>query len=79
MGNNRVLEIVVGMFVALGIAALFMLAMKVSNLSSFGNNEGYIIKARFENIGGLKVMSPVSVGGVRISISSVMRPWSRCA
>jgi phospholipid/cholesterol/gamma-HCH transport system substrate-binding protein len=66
MGNNRVLEIVVGMFVALGIAALFMLAMKVSNLSSFGNNEGYIIKARFENIGGLKVMSPVSVGGVRI-------------
>jgi phospholipid/cholesterol/gamma-HCH transport system substrate-binding protein len=66
MGNNRVLEIVVGLFVALGIAALFMLAMKVSNLSSFGNNEGYMLKARFENIGGLKVMSPVSVGGVRI-------------
>jgi phospholipid/cholesterol/gamma-HCH transport system substrate-binding protein len=66
MGNSRVLEIVVGMFVALGIAALFMLAMKVSNLSSFGADDGYALNARFENIGGLKVMSPVSVGGVRI-------------
>jgi len=66
MGNNRILEIVVGMFVALGIAALFMLAMKVSNLSTLGNDEGYTVKARFDNIGGLKVKSPVSVGGVRI-------------
>jgi len=66
MGNNRVIEIIVGMFVALGIAALFMLAMKVSNLSSFGADDGYTLNARFENIGGLKVMSPVSVGGVRI-------------
>ena len=66
MGNNRVIEIVVGMFVALGIAALFMLAMKVSNLSSLGADEGYEIKARFDNIGGLKVMSPVSIAGVRI-------------
>jgi len=66
MGNNRVIEIVVGVFVALGIAALFMLAMKVSNLSSLGADEGYELQARFDNIGGLKVMSPVSVGGVRI-------------
>ena len=66
MGNNRILEIVVGIFVALGIAALFMLAMKVSNLSTLGTEDGYTVKARFENIGGLKVMSPVSVGGVRI-------------
>jgi len=66
MGNNRVVEIVVGVFVALGIAALFMLAMKVSNLSNLGGDEGYEIQARFDNIGGLKVMSPVSVAGVRI-------------
>jgi len=66
MGNNRIIEIVVGIFVALGIASLFMLAMKVSNLSSLGADEGYEIQARFDNIGGLKVMSPVSVGGVRI-------------
>jgi len=66
MGNNRVIEIVVGMFIALGIAALFMLAMKVSNLSSFGTDEGYTITAHFDNIGGLKEKSPVTVGGVHV-------------
>jgi len=66
MGSNRIVEIVVGVFVALGIAALFMLAMKVSNLSNLGADKGYEIQARFDNIGGLKVMSPVSVAGVRI-------------
>ena len=66
MHNSRTLEIIVGLFVALGFAALFMLAMKVSNLSSFSNDGGYDVVARFENIGGLKVRSPVSVGGVRI-------------
>lgn len=66
MGNNRVVEIMVGLFVALGIAALFMLAMKVSNLGGMSANDGYELQARFDNIGGLKVMSPVNIGGVRI-------------
>jgi phospholipid/cholesterol/gamma-HCH transport system substrate-binding protein len=60
------LEIVVGLFVALGLAALFMLAMKVSNLSAATGEDGYNVTARFENIGGLKVRSPVTVAGVRI-------------
>ena len=47
------------------MAALFMLAMSVSNLASFGGDDGYIIKARFDNIGGLKVRSPVAASGVR--------------
>lgn len=59
-------EIMVGIFVAAGIAALFMLAMKVSNLSSFAEGGGYTLTARFENIGGLKPRSPVRIGGVRI-------------
>ena len=66
MHNSRTLEIVVGLFVALGLAALLMLAMKVSNLSTFAGNDGYNVTARFENIGGLKVRSPVTVAGVRI-------------
>lgn len=66
MHNSRTLEIIVGLFVALGLAALFMLAMKVSNLSSFSGNDGYDVIARFENIGGLKVRSPVTVAGVRV-------------
>lgn len=66
MHTTRTVEIIVGLFVALGIAALFMLAMKVSNLSSFNDESGYIVIARFENIGGLKVRSPVTVAGVRV-------------
>ncbi|CAK0751839.1 intermembrane phospholipid transport system, substrate binding protein MlaD [Gammaproteobacteria bacterium] len=60
------LEISVGAFMALGLAALFMLAMQVSNLSIFGEDPGYGLTARFQNIGGLKVRSPISVAGVRI-------------
>lgn len=66
MGSTRAMEIAVGVFVALGLAALFMLAMKVSNLSSLGNDVGYNVTARFQNIGGLKVRSPVTMAGVRV-------------
>jgi phospholipid/cholesterol/gamma-HCH transport system substrate-binding protein len=59
-------EIMVGLFVAAGIAALFMLAMKVSNLSSFNEGGSYTLSAYFENIGGLKPRSPVRIGGVLI-------------
>ena len=64
--STRTIEITVGLFVAAGIAALFMLAMKASNLASYGGDEGYSIMARFDNIGGLRVRAPVSASGVRV-------------
>ena len=66
MVNKHGLEIGVGMFVAAGLAALFMLAMKVSNMTAFADDAGYSVKARFENVGGLKIRSPVSMAGVRV-------------
>ncbi len=66
MWNSRSVEIWVGIFVAAGLAALFMLAMKVSNLSEVSGAGGYTVTARFENISGLKVRSPVTVAGVRV-------------
>lgn len=66
MLQKKSTEITVGMFVAAGIAALFMLAMKVSNLSDFTDDTGYQVIAEFENIGGLKVRSPVTMAGVRV-------------
>lgn len=66
MMHRRTMEIAVGMFVAAGLAALFMLAMKVSNIATFAEGEGYHVQASFDNIGGLKVRSPVTMGGVRI-------------
>lgn len=64
--TTRTMEILVGVFVAVGLASLFMLAMKVSNLSDFTQGDGYQLSARFENIGSLKVKAPVTVSGVRV-------------
>ena len=64
--TTRVIEIWVGIFIAAGMAALFMLAMKVSNLATYTGDEGYEISARFEDVSGLKVRSPVTMSGVRI-------------
>lgn len=64
--NSRTLELWVGLFVAAGFAALFMLAMTASNLASYGTGDSYEIKAHFDNIGGLKARSPVAASGVRI-------------
>jgi len=66
MQQTRMMEIAVGFFVACGMAALFVLAMKVSNIASIGDNRGYTLSAHFDNIGGLKVRAPVTIGGVRI-------------
>lgn len=64
--TTRTMEIGVGVFVALGLAALLMLAMQVSNLAAFGGGENYQVKAHFDNVGGLKVRSSVTMAGVRI-------------
>ncbi|MCW8899046.1 MAG: outer membrane lipid asymmetry maintenance protein MlaD [Gammaproteobacteria bacterium] len=66
MMNTRKTEILVGLFIAAGLAALFMLAMKVSNLNIYNNEAGYEITANFENVSGLKVKSAVTMAGVRI-------------
>jgi phospholipid/cholesterol/gamma-HCH transport system substrate-binding protein len=66
MKSNKTTELMVGMFIAAGTAALFVLAMQVSNLSSFGSTDSYQVTARFENIGGLKVRSAVTAGGVKV-------------
>ncbi|WP_107850934.1 outer membrane lipid asymmetry maintenance protein MlaD [Oceanimonas marisflavi] len=58
------LEFSVGCFMLAGIGALLLLAFKVAGVSVNGQGETYTLYARFDNIGGLKVRSPVKVGGV---------------
>ncbi|MFP4081000.1 MAG: outer membrane lipid asymmetry maintenance protein MlaD [Ectothiorhodospira sp.] len=71
--TTRWIEITVGFFVALGLAALFVLALKVSNLSEYGGGEGYRVDAYFSNIGGLKERAPVTLAGVRVGRVSDIR------
>ena len=72
MMNRKSLELWVGLFMAAGLLALAMLAFKVGNLTTADVMNGYRIKARFDNVGGLKVKAAVTMAGVRMGrVSSI--------
>lgn len=73
MQHSSTQDTLVGLFVAAGIAGLFFLALQVSNLSTFVEEDSYTITASFENSGGLKVKSPVSSAGVKIGKVKAIR------
>ena len=62
--ERTTIDLWVGIFVALGLAALLGLAMKVGNLTTSSIGETYTVTANFENIGGLKPRAPVKSAGV---------------
>ncbi|MBS0290131.1 MAG: outer membrane lipid asymmetry maintenance protein MlaD [Proteobacteria bacterium] len=64
--QKRALEIAVGLFFLLGIAAFMIMALKVSGLSEIYVAEGYTLTAEFENIGALKPRARVSIAGVPV-------------
>lgn len=64
MLSQRSVETFVGLFILTAAAAFVMLAFKVSGLTSFFKPKGYYITAVFDDIGQLKVRSPVKIGGV---------------
>jgi phospholipid/cholesterol/gamma-HCH transport system substrate-binding protein len=59
------LELFVGIFVLLGLAAVAYLTMKLGSGSLVGGNT-YLIEARFSNAGGLHSGSSVLVAGVTV-------------
>lgn len=62
--ERTTIDLWVGVFVALGVAALLGLAMKVGNLTTTDIGETYTVSANFENIGGLKPRAPIKSAGV---------------
>ena len=63
--SRRSIDVMVGGFVLLGLAALLFLALKAANLGSvWVGGTAYEARARFDNIGGLKVRAPVKSAGV---------------
>ena len=75
MQSNRTLEIGTGLFVLLGFAALLFLTTQLpaSGLKFSAQKSGYHVTASFDNIGDLKVGSPVTMSGVRIGEVSGIR------
>jgi phospholipid/cholesterol/gamma-HCH transport system substrate-binding protein len=58
-------EIVVGLFVLVGIACLGYLAIKLGKLEVLGNS-GYTVYADFPSVAGLKIGDPVEIAGVKV-------------
>ena len=62
--HRKSVDVWVGMFVLLGLAALLFLALKAGNMSTLSFANTYSITGKFDNIGGLKPQAPVKSAGV---------------
>ncbi|MBY5993093.1 outer membrane lipid asymmetry maintenance protein MlaD [Ferrimonas balearica] len=70
---TRKIELAVGGFLLAGLLAFLILIFKVANIDPRGNGPSYTLTAQFDNIGGLKVRSPVKVGGVVVGRVTAIR------
>ncbi len=66
MKQNKGVEFATGLFIFLGFLAIFFLTTQTSNISAYTGEKGYIVTARFTNIGNLKVRASVKMAGVII-------------
>jgi phospholipid/cholesterol/gamma-HCH transport system substrate-binding protein len=66
MSQTRTIELSTGLFVMLGFAALFFMVTQITNKGLVWHEQNYRLTARFDNVGGLKVGAPVSIGGVTV-------------
>lgn len=66
MKQTRTIEIVTGAFIVLGFVALYIIATSATNITSYGASRGYTVSAEFNDIGGLKPRSAVTMAGVVI-------------
>ena len=64
--NNTKLELIVGIFVLVGIAALTYLAVKLGKLEVIGGGNNVEIQAEFDSVAGLKTGATVEIAGVQV-------------
>ena len=66
MRQTRSVEISTGLFVLLGMSALFFLTTQTTGGDDFQAESVYTVEARFENVGSLRTRAPVTMSGVTI-------------
>jgi len=64
--QTKALELLVGLFFTLGVAAVFILTVRVASFDAGSAGDSFAVTADFENIGGLKPGAAVTMAGVRI-------------
>lgn len=65
MAESTTRDVVVGLFVLAGLAAVAYLSASLGGVS-LGGPETIRLTARFDEVGGLKPRAPVVVGGVKV-------------
>jgi phospholipid/cholesterol/gamma-HCH transport system substrate-binding protein len=65
MQNSATRDLVVGLFVLVGLVALAYLSLRVGGLE-FGGPERIVLRATFDDVGGLSVRAPVRIAGVKV-------------
>ncbi len=63
--NHTRTDILVGIFVLVGITCLGYLAIRLGKLELFGS-QGYVLTADFASVAGLKPGDPVEIAGVKV-------------
>jgi len=66
MLQTRTVEIGTGLFVLLGMGALFFLTTQTTGGDDFDADEVFTVEARFENVGSLRPRAPIAMSGVTI-------------
>ncbi len=66
MRQTRAVEFGTGLFVLIGMSALFFLTTQTTGGSDFSATDVFAVEARFENVGSLKPRAPVAMAGVTI-------------
>ncbi|MBT8091766.1 MAG: outer membrane lipid asymmetry maintenance protein MlaD [Gammaproteobacteria bacterium] len=66
MQQTRSVEVGTGLFVLLGMGALFFLSTQTTGGDDFSADEVFTVEARFENVGSLRTRAPVAMSGVTI-------------
>ena len=73
MAQRQSFQIGTGLFILLGFAALAYLATQTTSVANFSQGDSYDLKARFTNVGQLKLRAPVKLAGVRVgSVENVV-------
>jgi phospholipid/cholesterol/gamma-HCH transport system substrate-binding protein len=79
MRSNRSIEIGTGLFVVLGFVSLLFLTTQLpsSGLKIASTKAGYHVSAAFDDVGDLKVGSPVTMAGVNLGeVESIRIDWT---
>jgi phospholipid/cholesterol/gamma-HCH transport system substrate-binding protein len=62
--KKNTIEMIVGLFMVVGFAALIYLAMSLGEVSFLRSGSTYVINAEFNNVSGIKKGAAVQVAGV---------------